>query len=294
MESATKLKMLLKEKPRIEYQIEASMNMNDSAVLEESLPLKEKDPVSFTLPCHINTICFEKALADLGASNNKRPKGIVENVLVGIDNFVFPVDFVVLDMPEDIKVPLILKRPFLSTAHAKINMFKGKITLRVRDDQIMFKINNHISNIIRRVYPSLDHVYGDNIELNDLNEPLELRRNQVEDLGPTIEDGEIIDEPMEDIVETRNDENEIRCKLPKVSDRDVSCEKVETTRIKVGIKARRFDGMITIYNGNDSVTYQMGRSHPRFKHLTNAQCNKMRPLLKTVDMACPNSMDTAY
>ncbi|GJY95928.1 hypothetical protein Tco_0512289 [Tanacetum coccineum] len=46
------------------------------------------------------------------------------------------------------------------------------------------------------------------------------------------------------------------------------------------IKARRFDGMITIYKRNDSVTYQMARSHPRFKHQTNAQCNKMRPLLK--------------
>ncbi|GJV26117.1 hypothetical protein Tco_1378812 [Tanacetum coccineum] len=46
------------------------------------------------------------------------------------------------------------------------------------------------------------------------------------------------------------------------------------------IKANRFDGMITICKGNDNVTYQMARSHPRFKHLTNAQCNKMRPLLK--------------
>ncbi|GJS02126.1 hypothetical protein Tco_0318634 [Tanacetum coccineum] len=46
------------------------------------------------------------------------------------------------------------------------------------------------------------------------------------------------------------------------------------------VKARRFDGMITIYKGNDSVTYQMALSHPRFKHLTNAQCNKMRPFLK--------------
>nr|GEW61776.1 hypothetical protein [Tanacetum cinerariifolium] len=46
------------------------------------------------------------------------------------------------------------------------------------------------------------------------------------------------------------------------------------------INSRRFDGMITIYDGNDSVTYQMARSHPRFKHLTNAQCNKMRPLRK--------------
>nr|GEV05533.1 hypothetical protein [Tanacetum cinerariifolium] len=46
------------------------------------------------------------------------------------------------------------------------------------------------------------------------------------------------------------------------------------------IKSRRFDGMITIYKENDSVTYQMARSHLRFKHLTNAKCNKMQPLLK--------------
>ncbi|GKF86325.1 hypothetical protein Tco_0254152, partial [Tanacetum coccineum] len=49
---------------------------------------------------------------------------------------------------------------------------------------------------------------------------------------------------------------------------------------EVGIKARRFDGMITIYNGNDEVTYQMVRSHPRFKRQTNEQCNKILPLLK--------------
>ncbi|GJW90492.1 hypothetical protein Tco_0168045 [Tanacetum coccineum] len=46
------------------------------------------------------------------------------------------------------------------------------------------------------------------------------------------------------------------------------------------IKAIGFDGMITIYKGNNSVTYQMAQSHPRFKHLTNVQCSKMRPLLK--------------
>ncbi|GKB00361.1 hypothetical protein Tco_0828354 [Tanacetum coccineum] len=52
---------------------------------------------------------------------------------------------------------------------------------------------------------------------------------------------------------------------------------------EVGIKARRFDGMITIYNGDASVTYQMVRSHPRFKHHTNEQCNKIPPLLKVSD-----------
>ncbi|GKD16616.1 hypothetical protein Tco_1205774, partial [Tanacetum coccineum] len=49
---------------------------------------------------------------------------------------------------------------------------------------------------------------------------------------------------------------------------------------EVGIKARRFDGTITIYNGNDEVTYQMVRSHPGFKNHTNEQCNKIPPLLK--------------
>ncbi|GJR53228.1 hypothetical protein Tco_1403749 [Tanacetum coccineum] len=47
-----------------------------------------------------------------------------------------------------------------------------------------------------------------------------------------------------------------------------------------GVEARRFDRFITIHNDNDSVTYQMARSHLRFKHLSNKQCNKIRPLLK--------------
>ncbi|GKB55473.1 mitochondrial proton/calcium exchanger protein-like protein isoform X1 [Tanacetum coccineum] len=105
--------------------------------IDKSIPQKKKDPVSFTLPCYINNVCFNNALADLGASVSvmplssylnlglgelahtkltvkladrtvKYPKGIVENVLVGIGKFVFPVYFIILDMPEDIKVPLIL------------------------------------------------------------------------------------------------------------------------------------------------------------------------------------------
>ncbi|GJZ62989.1 putative reverse transcriptase domain-containing protein [Tanacetum coccineum] len=49
---------------------------------------------------------------------------------------------------------------------------------------------------------------------------------------------------------------------------------------EVGIKAKRFEGIITLYNGDDEVTYQMVRSHPRFKNHTNEQCNKIPPLLK--------------
>ncbi|GKB50777.1 hypothetical protein Tco_0901530 [Tanacetum coccineum] len=174
--------------------------------IDKSIPRKEKDPRSFTLPCCINNVCFDNALADLGASLTvelayrtvKYPKGIAKNVPVGIGKFVFRVDFIILDMPEDIKVPLILERPFLSTAHAKIDVFKRMITLRVGDEKIIFKSVKPTSSLIKRVYTlslkerikldlearlmgetlvlnrSLDPLYGDYIELNDLNVPLEL------------------------------------------------------------------------------------------------------------------------
>ncbi|GJX78961.1 hypothetical protein Tco_0327110 [Tanacetum coccineum] len=134
-------------------------------------------------------------------------------------------------MSKDVKVPLILGRPFLSTVHAKIDVFKRKITLRVGDEKIIFKSVKPASSLIKRVYMlslrermeldlearlmgetlvlnrSLDPLYGDYIELNDLNVPLELRRDQVNDLMPIIEEGEIIDEPMIDIIKTRNNES---------------------------------------------------------------------------------------
>ncbi|GJR52946.1 hypothetical protein Tco_1403467 [Tanacetum coccineum] len=114
--------------------------------INNAIPRKEKDPRSFTLPCFINNTCFDNALVDLGASISvmplltylnlglgelahtrltveladrtvKYPKGVAENILVGIRKFTFLLDFIILDMPKDIKVPLILERPFLSTAH---------------------------------------------------------------------------------------------------------------------------------------------------------------------------------
>ncbi|GJZ59837.1 putative reverse transcriptase domain-containing protein [Tanacetum coccineum] len=148
----------------------------------------------------------------------KYPKGIAENVLVCIGKFVFPVDFIILDMPEDIKVPLILGRPFLSTAHTKIDVFKRKITLRVGEEKIIFKSVKPVSSLIKKVYMlslrerikldlearlmgetlvlnrSLDPFFGDYIELNDLNVPLELRRDQVDNLMPIIEECDVVEE----------------------------------------------------------------------------------------------------
>ncbi|GKE42689.1 retrotransposon protein [Tanacetum coccineum] len=135
---------------------------------DHNLPQKDKDLGSFTLPCFINNVCFNKALVDLRASVSvmpfytytnlglgvlshtrltielddrtiKQPRGIAENMLVRIDKFVFPIDFIILDIPEDDDVPLILRRPFLSTVHVKIDVFKKKVTLRVREEKLVFK-----------------------------------------------------------------------------------------------------------------------------------------------------------
>ena len=64
------------------------------------------------------------------------PKGIIEDVLVKVDKFIFPIDFVVLDMEEDEKPPLILGRPFLATSQALIDVENGDETLRVVNEEV--------------------------------------------------------------------------------------------------------------------------------------------------------------
>ncbi|GJV68188.1 DNA-directed DNA polymerase [Tanacetum coccineum] len=178
-----------------------------TTLLDNALPNKEKGPWSFTLPCIIDNMYFNKALADLRASVSvmpfstytklglgelaptkliveladrtvNRPKGIAENVLVRIDKFVFLVDFIILDMPEDIKTPLILKRPLLSIAHAKIDVFKRKITLKVGNDKVLFKRDKPTINIIKRVYMiSLREMIEIDLEARLIGEALILNRS---------------------------------------------------------------------------------------------------------------------
>ncbi|GKD99702.1 putative reverse transcriptase domain-containing protein, partial [Tanacetum coccineum] len=85
----------------------------------------------------LGELAHTKLTVELADRTVKYPKGIVENVLVGIGKFTFPIDFKILDMPEDIKVPLTLRRPFLSTARAKINVYKRKINLKVGEEMIV-------------------------------------------------------------------------------------------------------------------------------------------------------------
>ena len=149
-----------------------------SAIIQSKYPIKYKDPGSPTISVNIGGNCIEKSLLDLGASVNlmpysvykqlglgelkptiitlsladrsvKIPKGIVEDVLVKIDKFYYPVDFVVLDTEpiasEPNHVPIILGRPFLATANAIINFRNGVMQLTFGNMTLelnIFHLNN--------------------------------------------------------------------------------------------------------------------------------------------------------
>ncbi|GJU13019.1 DNA-directed DNA polymerase [Tanacetum coccineum] len=164
------LKSLLTDKSRLEEACTVTMNEICSTLLLNKLPSKEKDPGSFTIPCQVSNLHINNALADLGASISlmpytmyeklglgkpkptrmsleladrsiQYPRGIVENVLIKFDKFVLPIDFVILDMPEDFRILIILGIPFLATARAMIDVFNKKITLRVGDDEVIFDMD---------------------------------------------------------------------------------------------------------------------------------------------------------
>ncbi|GJT07909.1 putative reverse transcriptase domain-containing protein [Tanacetum coccineum] len=308
----------------------------------------------------LGELAYTKLIVELADRTVKYPKGIAENVLVRIGKFTLPVDFIILDMREDVKVPLILGRPFLSTAHAKIDVYKRKTTLRLMEEKIIFKSVKPVSSLIKRDYMlSLRERMKPNLEARLMGETL-----------PTIEECEVIKEfrTRDENLDTGIDDypsyydNDKKIYIDCAHNLKFSCmigfefthvnffpllyvnvmsKKFHNSIMKdkmvykgdnvvgalmnvpifvgtffvvtdfavledmdayrdegmgdvivgepflreVGIKARRFDGMITVYNGDDEVTYQMVRLHLRFKHHTNKQCNKIPPLLKDLTLS---------
>nr|XP_016473320.1 PREDICTED: uncharacterized protein LOC107795212 [Nicotiana tabacum] len=68
------------------------------------------------------------------------PEGLMEDVLVGVDKFVFPVDFIVVNMEENWDIPQILGRPFLATGRAILDIQERQLMLRVREERPIFKM----------------------------------------------------------------------------------------------------------------------------------------------------------
>ncbi|GJW98124.1 reverse transcriptase domain-containing protein [Tanacetum coccineum] len=146
-------KDLVSNKSKMEQISAAFLNEECSAIVQNKLPSKLGDPGSFLILCTFANSLECLALADLGASINlmpyllyaslfvntlkptrmsirlanhtyQYPMGVAEKMFVQVGNFIFPVDFVILEIEEDNKVPLILGRPFLHTADAIIHYIK--------------------------------------------------------------------------------------------------------------------------------------------------------------------------
>ena len=69
--------------------------------------------------------------------STKKPVGVAENVPLRLDGHVIPTDFVILDMPEDEKLSITLRRPFFNTACASLDCSKGKVTFGICLEEIV-------------------------------------------------------------------------------------------------------------------------------------------------------------
>ncbi|GJS51293.1 reverse transcriptase domain-containing protein [Tanacetum coccineum] len=150
---ASTLKTLIGNKEKLSEMARTPLNENCSAVILNKLPKKLGDPGRFLIPCEFSGINTCNALADLGASINlmpysvwknlslpeltptcmtleladrsiSEPIGITEDVYVTVGKFQFPADFVVVDFEPDPRVPLILRRSFLKTSRALIDVYE--------------------------------------------------------------------------------------------------------------------------------------------------------------------------
>nr|GEZ28314.1 DNA-directed DNA polymerase [Tanacetum cinerariifolium] len=168
---APMFKKLLNNKDKLIELTKTPLNENCSAVVLKKLPEKLVDPGRFLIHCDFTGLDNCLALADLGASINlmplsiwkklrlptlndtkmvlkladrtiSKPTGVAENVFVKVGKFYFPADFVILDFVADPCVHLILGRPFLSTAHALIDVYEGEITLRHDDQSLTLKFGD--------------------------------------------------------------------------------------------------------------------------------------------------------
>ncbi|XP_038896638.1 uncharacterized protein LOC120084899 [Benincasa hispida] len=142
-----------------------------NALVRNSLPKKQKDPGSFTIPCSIEGLDVGHALCDLGANINlmpllifkklgigeaqptsvtfqladrtiKYPERKIKDILVKVDNLIFPTDFIILDYEADKEVPIILGHPFLATGKVLIDVHKGELTMRMNNEEVNFNVLN--------------------------------------------------------------------------------------------------------------------------------------------------------
>nr|GEW06083.1 reverse transcriptase domain-containing protein [Tanacetum cinerariifolium] len=167
---ASTLKDLIVNKQKLSEMARTPLNEHCSTVLLKKLPKKLRDPGKFLIPCDFSGMVECLTLADLGASINLMPFsmwkrlslpdltptcmtlelanrlisrlfGVAEDVYVKVGSFHVLADVVVVDFDADPRVPLILRRSFLKTGRALIDVFKCELTLRVGKEAITFNLD---------------------------------------------------------------------------------------------------------------------------------------------------------
>ncbi|KAJ9542862.1 LOW QUALITY PROTEIN: hypothetical protein OSB04_029368 [Centaurea solstitialis] len=162
------LKDILNKKRRLGEFETVALTKECSALLTNKIPQKLKDSVLLSRVL-MGGKEVGHALCDLGASINLMPlsifkklgigearpttvtlqladrsiaypKGKIEDVLVKVDKFIFPADFVILDYEADRETPIILGRPFLAMGRTLIDAQKGELTMRVHDQEVTFNV----------------------------------------------------------------------------------------------------------------------------------------------------------
>jgi hypothetical protein len=146
----------------------------------------------------------------------RRPRGILEDVLVKVDQFILPTDFIVLDMEESpmfLPLPIILGRPFMRTTYTKICVKNCTVSIKVNGVKIEFKIFNELQlpqddldcfNVVEIIF-QVHHI-----------DPLEATLTHSitrQDIKPNYED------VIEDIIETIHflEASPISTTIPKVT-----------------------------------------------------------------------------
>ncbi|GJU47762.1 MAK10-like protein [Tanacetum coccineum] len=140
------------------------------AIPKKKITRKEDIGGNFEIPCNIGGLKHMNALVDQGSNVNVMPLSTYKKLtderpdaLVDVDGYVYPVDFVILDIKEDEKRPFILGTPFLTTTKAVIKFDKGIVTLRSGKSKMSFhripesicKIEKGIKNDIKPIAPTM-------------------------------------------------------------------------------------------------------------------------------------------
>ncbi|XP_057526484.1 uncharacterized protein LOC130805717 [Amaranthus tricolor] len=168
------LKDIISNKRKLEESVVETLNGQCSDILGCKVPKKQADPGSFTIPLKFGKDVSAVALADLGASVSvmpltlckkingemkvtrmsiqlvdrsvRYPVAILEDFPVQVGNYFVPCDFVIMDMEEDTRIPVILGRDFLKTTAAIFDVKNGKLSLEILGEQLHFHLSSSMAH----------------------------------------------------------------------------------------------------------------------------------------------------